>query len=74
MGEERTTTSGDLSRGVTLIDSALVEVLGCPLEESRPKLRLEGAQLICDSCHMAFPIVDGIPHLLPESAIPIQEK
>lgn len=72
MGEERTKASGDISRGVAVIDSGLLELLACPLEESRPPLRLEGERLVCDSCRRAFPIVGGIPHLLPENAIPIE--
>lgn len=52
-----------------MIDPELLAILACPLEEERPPLRLDGQQLVCDSCHHAFPVVDGIPHLLPENAI-----
>lgn len=69
MGEMRTESSGVLSGGNPVIDPELLAILACPLEEERPPLRLDGQQLVCDSCHHAFPVVDGIPHLLPENAI-----
>ena len=54
-----------------MIDPELLAVLACPLCEALPALRLDGNQLICDVCKMAFPIVDDIPRLLPEDAKPI---
>jgi uncharacterized protein YbaR (Trm112 family) len=53
-----------------LIDPSLLEVLGCPLEADRPPFREVGDYLVCTSCGSAFPVKDGIPHLLPEDAIP----
>ncbi len=53
-----------------MIDPSLLEVLGCPLEPERPPFRESGDFLICTSCGSAFPVVGGIPHLLPEDAIP----
>lgn len=51
-----------------MIDSKLLELLACPICEDRPALRLDGPRLVCDSCLCAFPIIEGIPHLLPENA------
>jgi len=56
-----------------LIDEALLAILACPRCEDRPALRLDGNRLICDQCHSAYPIIDGIPHLLPESGEEIKE-
>jgi uncharacterized protein YbaR (Trm112 family) len=53
-----------------MIRPELLKILGCPLDEERPELRQEGGYLICTKCGAAFPIRDGIPDLLPESAIP----
>lgn len=53
------------------MDPDLLAILACPLCDDRPALRLEGNQLVCDACHHAFPIVDQIPRLLPEDAIPV---
>lgn len=55
------------------LDENLLSMLGCPLEPSRPPFEKIGNYLVCRSCQTAFPIVDGIPHLLPESGRPISE-
>lgn len=52
-----------------MIDPELLAMLGCPLSPARPPLREEGDRLVCTECGAAFPVVDGIPHLLPEDAI-----
>ncbi|MEZ0326440.1 MAG: Trm112 family protein [Fimbriimonas sp.] len=65
----RSPNTRGLSRGGDLIDPSLLEVLGCPLEAERPPFRQEEGLLICTSCGFAFPVVNGIPHLLPEDAI-----
>ncbi len=56
-----------------MIDPTLLAILACPLCENHPHLRLDGLNLVCDQCHNTFPIVDGIPHLLPESAVPAEK-
>lgn len=53
-----------------MIDPELLEILANPLEHDRPPLRLEGDYLVCTKTGVGFPVVDGIPHLLPENAIP----
>ena len=53
-----------------MIDSSLLQILGCPLEESRPPLREENGYLVCTSCGCGFEIKDGIPNLLPDDAVP----
>jgi uncharacterized protein YbaR (Trm112 family) len=52
-----------------MIDQKLLDILACPLCDSRPPLRLDGEYLVCTVCGHGFPIVDDIPHLLPESAL-----
>lgn len=52
-----------------MIDADLLEVLACPSCASRPPLRQEGNYLICTLKGHGFPIVNGIPHLVPEEAI-----
>jgi hypothetical protein len=56
-----------------MIDPQLLELLACPACEDRPPVRLEGDRLICDKCRRAYPIRDGIPDMLVESAIPLEE-
>ncbi len=40
--------------------------LACPA--CYGNLRLQGARVICATCHRAYPIVDGIPVLIVERA------
>lgn len=47
-------------------DPALMEILRCPVTRSR--LRKEGDWLIAESGGIAYPIKDGIPVMLAESA------
>jgi uncharacterized protein YbaR (Trm112 family) len=50
-----------------MIDPQHLALLACPLCPERPPLRLEGDHLVCP-CRKAFPIIDGIPHLVREEA------
>lgn len=52
-----------------VIDPDLLAILGCPLHPERPPFRLEGNFLFCTMADHGFEIVNGIPHLLPESVI-----
>jgi len=52
-----------------MLDPLLLEVLACPACDDRPPVRLEGEFLVCDQCGRAYPIRDGIPEMLVESAV-----
>lgn len=54
------------------LDPEFVKLLANPLLDSRPPLHQVGDYLVCEESGMGFPIVDGIPHLLPENAIPAE--
>ena len=56
-----------------MIDPKLLALLACPVCDERSPLRQEGLFLICTKDGTGFPIEDGIPRLLPESAIPPEE-
>ncbi len=47
-------------------DLSLLEILRCPVTHSR--LRMEGDWLIAETGGLAYPIKDGIPVMLSESA------
>lgn len=53
------------------LEAGLLSLLACPLCHGP----LEGAaarlELRCGRCRVAFPVVEGIPDLLPESARPL---
>jgi uncharacterized protein len=52
-----------------LIDADLLALLACPTCDERPPLQEEGGYLVCTRCGRGYPVVDDIPHLLPENAI-----
>jgi uncharacterized protein YbaR (Trm112 family) len=62
-----------IARCAPVIDDLLLEVLACPRCESRPPVRQAGEFLVCTECGLGYPIVDGIPQMLPESAIQMQQ-
>ena len=43
-----------------------MEILVCPV--SKKSLVQEGGELICYESELAYPIIDGIPIMLPEKA------
>ena len=49
------------------MDPAILELLVCPI--SRSKLRIEGDFLVSERGAIRYPITDGIPQLLPLTAI-----
>jgi uncharacterized protein YbaR (Trm112 family) len=49
-----------------LFDLAVLDELACPACLGR--LRLEAERLLCAACGRAYPIVDGIPILIPARA------
>ncbi|AIE85530.1 hypothetical protein OP10G_2162 [Fimbriimonas ginsengisoli Gsoil 348] len=62
-----------LPQGRQVIDPDLLKILANPLEPDRPPLREEGDYLVCTKTGVGFPVVGGIPHLLPEDAIPVEK-
>ena len=61
-------------QGFEVIDPRLLEILACPRCDDRPPLREDGNLLICTQCGARYPVVDGIPQLLPESALAEEES
>ena len=57
-----------------MIDPGLLEILRSPLLPDGPPLVEEGDWLVCREGGHRFPIVDGIPHLLPEDAQEIPQE
>ena len=56
-----------------MIDPDLLAILACPICEDRPPLRQEGDTLVCTKAGHGFPVIAGIPHLLPEDVIQPEE-
>ncbi len=56
-----------------MISEELLEILACPKCHTKIEYR-EPDKLHCPSCKVVYPIVDGIPVMLIEEAIPDEEK
>lgn len=50
------------------MDSKLLELLVCPVSKTSLVFMREHAELWCRVSKLAYPIVDGIPSLLPDEA------
>ena len=58
------TTPGPLG-----LDPLLLEVLACPDTHHSPlTVDEQASELVCPTCHRAFPVRDGIPVLLLDEA------
>ncbi|MBN8690512.1 MAG: Trm112 family protein [Armatimonadetes bacterium] len=50
------------------IEPELLRTVACPRCDHRPGLTQKDQYLVCPDCGAKYPIVDGIPQLLPEDA------
>jgi uncharacterized protein YbaR (Trm112 family) len=55
-----------------LIDPELLQILRCPIHPDGPPFEVREDRLVCTVGNHAFPVIDGIPHLLPEDAQPLE--
>ena len=51
-----------------MIAADFLEILRCPLNPSRTRLKLQDDKLVCERCSLCFPIKDGFPILVAEEA------
>ncbi len=49
------------------LDPSLLEILACPLCRGDLTWVEADDELVCAACAKAYPVLDGIPDLLPES-------
>lgn len=54
-------------------DASLLEVLVCPLSKKPLRYKSETNELINDELGIAYPIIDGIPNMIPQDARLIQK-
>lgn len=47
-----------------VINRKLLEILACPMCKQR--VELKGEELVCMGCGRRYPIVNGIPYMLPD--------
>ncbi|WP_296713221.1 Trm112 family protein [Rhodoblastus sp.] len=56
-----------------VVDPRLLEILVCPLTKTTLRYDRERNELVSLAAHLAYPIRDGIPIMLPEEARRIEE-
>ncbi len=52
-----------------MLDAKLMAILACPACEDRPAVTQEGEWIVCTVCGRRYPITDGIPIMLVDSAV-----
>jgi uncharacterized protein YbaR (Trm112 family) len=55
------------------MDTRLIELLVCPVCKGPLQRPLQSPYLICHADRMGFPIRDGIPVMLENEAVPLDE-
>ncbi|HEY1722834.1 MAG TPA: Trm112 family protein [Magnetospirillaceae bacterium] len=55
------------------VDPKLLEILVCPVTKGPLRYDAEHQELISDKAHLAYPIRDGIPIMLPSEARQIED-
>lgn len=53
------------------IDPKLLELLVCPLTRGPLKWDAENSELVSKGAHLAYPVRDGVPVILPSEARPL---
>lgn len=56
-----------------MLDPKLLNILVCPLCKARVDYNKQQNELICNKCKLAYPIDDGIPVMLIDSARNLNE-
>ncbi|KAI0223497.1 Protein preY, mitochondrial [Lamellibrachia satsuma] len=62
------TSAADANNSQQVFDEKMLEYLVCPLSKTPLRYDKETSTLICDELQVAYPIVNGIPNLVPEDA------
>ena len=55
------------------VDPALLEILVCPVTKGPLRYDRARGELVSEQAHLAYPIRDGIPIMLPEEARSLEE-
>jgi uncharacterized protein len=59
--------------GARRIDPKLLELLACPLTKGPLDYDAEAGELISRKAKLRFPVRDGIPILLADEALPLED-
>ena len=55
------------------LDPKLLEIIACPKCRGRLESKPDGSALLCRACRLIYPIVDEIPNLIAEDALPLED-
>jgi uncharacterized protein YbaR (Trm112 family) len=55
------------------MDPRLVEMLACPVSKAPVYFSQERQLIVCPTSKLAYPIKDGIPAMLPDDAIKLED-
>ena len=56
------------------MDPRLIEMLACPVSKAAVYFSEERQLIVCPTSKLAYPIKDGIPAMLPEDAIKLEDN
>lgn len=56
------------------MDHKLLDILACPICKGKLQYQKETQLLLCKFDKLAYPIIDGIPIMLEDSARPLNEN
>jgi uncharacterized protein YbaR (Trm112 family) len=56
------------------LDEKLLALLACPLCHGPLEREPQAPRLVCPACRRAWPVREGVPDLLPESATSLDEE
>lgn len=56
------------------MDKKQIEMIVCPECNGKLSYEKNRQQLVCDNCNVAFPVKDGIPVMLIEEAIKLEQE
>ncbi len=57
-----------------MLDAKLLEILVCPVSKTSLAYRRDVDELWCRASRLAYPVRDGIPHMLEEEARPLTQE
>jgi uncharacterized protein YbaR (Trm112 family) len=57
------------SRNSLQLNADALAMLACPVCHGVLRLEADGEKVTCASCGRGFPVIDGIPVLIPERAV-----
>ncbi|KAK2152608.1 hypothetical protein LSH36_323g03126 [Paralvinella palmiformis] len=62
------------SKKVEPFDESVLKYIVCPLSKSPLRYDRATNELICDKLQVAYPIINGIPNLIPQDARKLSEN